>query len=167
VLPPARSAVPQVSLERVKFVESSIVGAEHPVAVAPPEFVNVNAWFVEAPPTETFPKSWVSGVHARTGSTPVTRIWFAVVEAVPPKVQVRERVAVRAAAEVGCALMTTVQVVELPAKVFVPQLSVVISNSVGFVPPRDGAEHPVAVAVPELVRVNVWVEESVSTAMFP
>jgi uncharacterized membrane protein YagU involved in acid resistance len=41
-LDPARSLVPQVSDESVKFVESEIVGAEQPVAEAPPEFVRVN-----------------------------------------------------------------------------------------------------------------------------
>jgi hypothetical protein len=42
VEPPARSAVPQPSEESVKFVGSEIVGAEQPVAEAPPEFVRVN-----------------------------------------------------------------------------------------------------------------------------
>jgi hypothetical protein len=38
---PARSAVPQLSVRIVKFVESEIEGAEQPVAEAEPEFVSV------------------------------------------------------------------------------------------------------------------------------
>jgi hypothetical protein len=47
----------------------------------------------------------------------------------------------------------TVQVAEEPARSAVPQLSVVIVKFVES--PRDGAEQPVADAVPEFVRVNV------------
>ena len=62
---PARSEGPQVSLESVKFVESEIVGAEHPVAEAPPEFVSVNVVFVELDPTWMLPNAGVSGVQAK------------------------------------------------------------------------------------------------------
>jgi hypothetical protein len=41
VEPPARSADPQVSAVMEKFVASERVGAEQPVAEAPPEFVSV------------------------------------------------------------------------------------------------------------------------------
>jgi hypothetical protein len=75
----------------VKFVVSVIVGAEQLVAVAPPEFVRVKTWVPEFDPTLMFPKSLVSGDQARLGAIPVTMIWFAVVVAVPPKPQVRER----------------------------------------------------------------------------
>jgi hypothetical protein len=55
VLEPARSDVPQVSLESVKFVVSEIVGAEQPVAEAVPEFVSVKVWAEELDPTLMFP----------------------------------------------------------------------------------------------------------------
>jgi hypothetical protein len=63
--PPARSLVPQPSLESVKFVESEMVGAEQPVAEAVPEFVSVNVWFEELDPTLIFPNACVSGVQAK------------------------------------------------------------------------------------------------------
>jgi hypothetical protein len=62
---PARSLVPQPSEESVKFVESEMVGAEQPVAEAPPEFVNVKVVLADEEPTFTFEKSCVSGVQAR------------------------------------------------------------------------------------------------------
>jgi hypothetical protein len=71
---PARSLVPQLSVAIVKFVVSSIVGAEHPVAVDPPEFVSVNVWSEELLPTLMAPKSFVSGDQASSGCTPVTTI---------------------------------------------------------------------------------------------
>jgi hypothetical protein len=76
-----------------------------------------------------------------------------VVVAVPPKEQVRERVVACAPAVVGFPWTMTVQVAEEPARSAVPQLSVVIVKFVES--PRDGAEQPVADAVPEFVRVNV------------
>jgi hypothetical protein len=75
------------------------------------------------------------------------------VEAVPPNVHVRERVAVFAPMAAGFARTKTVQVVELPARSAVPQLSVRI---VKFVESEiEGAEQPVAEAEPELVSVKV------------
>jgi hypothetical protein len=71
---PARSAEPQVSAVIVKSVESSSAGAAHPVAAAVPELVRVKTWVEDADPTLTSPKSWVSGVQAKEGSTPVTVI---------------------------------------------------------------------------------------------
>jgi hypothetical protein len=164
-LAPARSLVPQLSVVIVKFVESLIVGAEQLVAVAVPEFVSVNVSVAEFDPTFTFPKSWVSGLHASVGDRPVTVIWFAVVEAVPPNVQVRERVAVFAPAVVGFPRTITVQVALAPARLFVLQLSVVIEKFV--VSEIAGAEHPVAVAVPEFVSVKVSVEEFDPTFTLP
>jgi hypothetical protein len=70
----ARSVPPQVSVRIVKFVASEIIGAEHPVAAAPPVFESVNVWAVEFAPTFTPPKSWVSGLQARLGEIPVTVI---------------------------------------------------------------------------------------------
>ena len=72
---------------------------------------------------------------------------------VPPKVQVRESVVALAPAVVGFPRMMTVQVALAPARSFVLQLSVVIVKLV--VSAIEGAEHPVAVAVPEFVRVKV------------
>jgi hypothetical protein len=150
---PARSLVPQPSLESVKFVESEIVGAEQPVAEAVPEFVSVNVWFEELDPTFTLPKFFVRGVQARDACTPVTVIWFVVVVAVPPNVQVRDRVAVFAPAVVGFAFTSIVQVVPEPARSLVPQPS---EESVKFVESEMvGAEQPVAEALPEFVSVNV------------
>jgi hypothetical protein len=90
-----------------------------------------------------------------------------VVEAVPPNVQVRDRVAVFAPLVVGFAFTSIVQVAPEPAKSAVPQPSEESVNSVGSAPPRVGAEHPVAEAVPEFVSVNVWFEELDPTLMFP
>jgi hypothetical protein len=166
-LEPARVFVPQLSVvivNSVGLVPVSI-GAEHPVAVAVPEFVRVKVWVPESSPTLTFPKSWVRGVQARLGAVPVTVIWFVVVVAVPPKVHVRERVADFVPFVVGFAWMRTVQVALPPASVFVPQLSVAIVKFVVSV--RVGAAHPVAVAVPEFVRVNVWSEEVEPTFRSP
>jgi hypothetical protein len=84
-------------------------------------------------------------------------IWFAVVVAVPPNVQVRESVAVFAPVEVGFPRTITVQVALAPARLFVLQLSVVIVKWV--VLEIVGAEHPVAVAVPAFVSVKVSVAE--------
>jgi hypothetical protein len=164
-LAPARLPVEQLSVVIVKCVVSLIVGAEQPVAVAVPEFVSVKVSVAEFDPTFTFPKSWVSGVQARVGAIPVTVIWFAVVDAVPPKVQVRERVAVFAPVEVGFPRTITVQVALAPARLFVLQLSVVIVKCV--VSLIVGAEHPVAVAVPEFVSVKVSVAEFDPTFTFP
>jgi hypothetical protein len=165
VEPPARSAVPQPSEESVKFVESEIVGAEQPVAEAPPEFVRVKVVFVELDPTLMFPNACVSGVQAKEGSTPVTVIWFVVVVAVPPNVQVRDRVAVFAPLVVGFAFTSIVQVALDPAKSAVPQPS---EESVKFVESEIvGAEHPVAEAPPEFVSVNVVFVELDPTLMFP
>ena len=80
----ARGLVPQPSLVIVKFVESVRVGAEHPVAVAVPEFVSVNVFVAEFVPTSTSPKSNRSGLQANAGRTPVAVIWFMLVVAVPP-----------------------------------------------------------------------------------
>jgi uncharacterized membrane protein YagU involved in acid resistance len=95
----------------------------------------------------------VRGVQAKDAWVPVTVIWFAVVVAVPPNVHVRDRVAVFAPAVVGFAFTLIVQVVLLPARSEVPQVS---EESVKFVESEIvGAEQPVAEAVPEFVRVNV------------
>jgi hypothetical protein len=98
---PASVAVPQVSAVIEKFVESPRAGAEHVVAVAVPEFVSVKTWVPEFDPTSIFPKSFVSGDQAKLGAIPVTTIWFAVVEAVPPNPQVRDRVVESAPVVVG------------------------------------------------------------------
>jgi hypothetical protein len=84
---------------------------------------------------------------------PVTTIWSDVVVAVPPNVQVRERVVVFTPVVPGFAWIRTVHVALAPARVFVPQLSVAIVKFV--VSSIVGAEQPVAVAPPEFVRVNV------------
>jgi hypothetical protein len=162
---PVRFPVVQVSLDSVKSVVLSIECAEQPVAVSVPEFVRVKVGPAELEPTFTFPKSWVSGVQARLGATPVTTIWLVVVVAVPPKVQVRERVVAFEPAVVGLPRTRTVHVALDPARSFVAQLSVVIVKFV--VSATEGAEHPVAVAVPALVRVKVWVEEFEPTFTFP
>jgi hypothetical protein len=107
----------------------------------------------------------MSGVQAREGSTPVTAIWFVVVVAVPPKVHVRERVAVFAPAVVGLAFTSIVHVPHEPGRSAVAQPS---EESVKFVASEIvGAEHPVAEAVPEFVRVNVVLAELDPTLMFP
>jgi uncharacterized membrane protein YagU involved in acid resistance len=153
VLEPARSAVPQVSEESVKFVESEIVGAEQPVAEAVPEFVRVNVVFVELDPTLMFPKACVSGVQAKDAWMPVTVIWFVVVVAVPPNVHVRDKVAVFAPLVVGFAFTSMVHVALEPARSLVPQPSEESVKSVEL--SIVGAEQPVADAEPEFVRVNV------------
>jgi formaldehyde-activating enzyme involved in methanogenesis len=164
-LEPARVFVPQLSVVIVKFVVSEIEGAEHPVAVAPPEFVSVKVWVVEFDPTLMFPKSNVSGDQARLAAIPVTTIWFVVVVEVPPNVQVRERVATFAPTVVGLPATLIVQVAPEPASVLVPQVSVESVKSVEL--SMVGAEHPVAVAVPEFVSVKVWVAEEEPTLMLP
>ena len=95
----------------------------------------------------------------------MTMIWFAVLEAVPPKVHVLERVAVFAPAVVGLPRTMTVQVALAPARLFVLQLSVVIVKFTAS--SIEGAEQPVAVAVPEFVRVKVWVAELLPTFTLP
>jgi hypothetical protein len=162
---PASVLVPQVSAESVKSVVLSIVGAEHPVAVVGPEFVRVNVWVAELEPTLMLPKLFVSGDQAREGTTPFTRIWFVVVEATPPKVQVRERVADFAPAVVGLPLTLIVQVAPEAARFAVPQVS---DERVKFVASLIvGAEHPVAAAAPELVKVNEKLLELAPTSIFP
>jgi hypothetical protein len=164
-LEPARSLVPQPSEESVKSVELSIVGAEHPVAEAVPEFVSVNVWFEELDPTLMFPNAWVRGVQAKDAWVPVTVIWFVVVVAVPPNVHVRDRVAVFAPAVVGLAFTSIVQVALEPARSLVPQPSEESVKSVEL--SIVGAEHPVAEAEPEFVSVNVVFVELDPTLMFP
>jgi hypothetical protein len=157
-LPPARVLVPQLSLESVNslgLVPAS-TGAEHPVAVAVPELVRVKVWDAEVAPVLIDPKFWVKGVHAKFGETPVTVIWLAVVVTVPPSMQVRLRVVVLAPMTVGAALTAMVQVAPPLARSLVPQVSPDNVNSLGLVPASTGAEHPVALALPELVRVKVW-----------
>lgn len=97
--------------------------------------------------------------------TPVVVMRLAVVETVPPTVHVRERVAVFAPVVVGFARATTVQVPPPEAISEVLQLSVTIEKSV--VLEMLGAEHPLALAVPEFVRVNVTFEEFDPTTIFP
>jgi hypothetical protein len=152
-LAPARLFVLQLSVVIVKFVVSLMVGAEQPVAEPVPELVSVNVSVDEFAPTATLPKACVRGVQANEGETPVTLISFVVVDAVPPNVHVRERVAVFAPSVVGFPRTITVQVALAPARLFVLQLSVVIVKWV--VSLMLGAEHPVAVAVPEFVSVKV------------
>ena len=77
------------------------------------------------------------------------------VATVPPTVQTLSKVAVRAPALVGLPATETVQVPE-EAKSAVPQPSVRIVKSPALVPPKAGAEQPVAEAVPLFVRVKVW-----------
>jgi hypothetical protein len=84
---------------------------------------------------------------------------------VPPKVQVRERVAVFAPVEAGFPRTITVQVALAPARLPVEQLSVVIVKFV--VSLMVGAEHPVAVAVPAFVSVKVSVAEFDPTFTLP
>ncbi len=154
---PARSAVPQVSAVTVKFVASVMVGVEHPVADAAPEFVSVKTWVPEFDPTLMLPKFFVNGVHAREAAVPVTVIWFVVVEAAPPKVQVLERVVDLAPTVVGFPWTVTVQVPLVAARSAVPQVSAAIVKFVASV--MDGAEHPVADAPPVFDKVKIWVAE--------
>jgi hypothetical protein len=107
----------------------------------------------------------VSGVHAREAEVPFTRIWFAVVDGVPPNVQVRDRVVDFAPFVVGFPFTVTVQVAPAPASVPAPQVSAVIVKFVVSV--IEGAEHPVAVAVPEFVKVKTWVPDEEPRLIFP
>jgi hypothetical protein len=86
---------------------------------------------------------------------------------VPPTVQVLLRVAALAPVAVGAAATAMVQVALLPARVLVPQLSAESVKSPGLVPASTGAEHPVAVEFPALVRVKVWVAEVVVVLIDP
>jgi hypothetical protein len=86
---------------------------------------------------------------------------LAVVVTVPPTVQVLLRVAALAPVVLGAAATSMVQVALLPARVLVPQLSLESVKSPELVPASTGAEQPVAVPVPELVRVKVLVAEVV------
>lgn len=92
-------------------------------------------------------------------------IWLLVVLAVPPNVHVRDRVVASAPCAVGFARTVTVHVVLEPARFAAPQVSAVIVKFVTSV--IEGAEQPVAVAAPELVRVNTCVPEFDPTSMFP
>jgi hypothetical protein len=92
-------------------------------------------------------------------------IWLFVVEVVPPKVHVRDRVVDWAPWAVGFARTLTVQVVFEPARFAVPHVSAVIEKFVASV--NVEAEHPVAVAAPEFVNVNAWAVEFEPTSMFP
>jgi hypothetical protein len=83
----------------------------------------------------------------------------------PPKVHVRERVVDFAPAEVGFPFTVTVQVAPDPARFAVPQVSAVIVKFVTSV--IEGAEHPVADAVPALVKVKTWVPDEEPTFTFP
>jgi hypothetical protein len=105
-------------------------------------------------PTFTDPKLCVRGVQVKLGDVPVTVSPSAVVETVPPKVQLLLKVAVREPLAVGVELTITVQLL-LVARLLVPQLSVWIAKSPELLPPKVGAEHPVAVAVPEFANVKV------------
>ena len=79
-------------------------------------------------------------------------IWLAVVVAVPPKVQVLESVAVFMPVLAGFA-RTTVSQLAAVAKSLTPQVFDTTVKSVVLL--MVGAEQPVAVASPELVRVKV------------
>jgi hypothetical protein len=74
-------------------------------------------------PTFTDPKLCVRGVQAKLGDVPVTDNPFVVVEAVPPTVQDRLKVAVLEPVAEGVAFTMTVQLFPL-VRLFVPQLSV-------------------------------------------
>jgi hypothetical protein len=148
------AVVPQLSAVTVKFVVSERVGAPHPVAFAPPELVRVNVWVAEFVATGIPAKSKESGVHASDGATPVTVIIFAVVETVPPFVQVRESVAVWAPVDAGFARMLARQLPDA-TRLFVPQE---FATSVKFVvSERAGTAQPVASVFPELEKVKSWV----------
>ena len=79
---------------------------------------------------------------------------MAVVETVPPTVQVRLRVAVLGPVAEGVAVMTTVQLLPL-ARLLVLQLSVVIEKSPELVPLNVGAKQPVAGELPAFDKVKV------------
>jgi hypothetical protein len=101
------------------------------------------------------------------GVMPVTVIWSAVVVTVPPTVQVRDSVAVRAPVVVGAAATSIVQVAFAPARSLVPQLSFASAKSPAFAPVNVGAEQLVAEAVPELVSVKLCAAEVVPTSWLP
>ena len=163
--PEATSAVVQLSVTIVKSVVFEIVGAEHPVAFAVPEFVRVKVALEEFVLIKTFPNAFESGDHASDGPVPVTVMRFAVVETVPPVVHVRESVAVFTPVEFGFARTSTAQVAPPRARSVVPQRSVMIVKSVVF--EREGAEHPVAAPVPLFVSVKVWFAEFEPVRTFP
>jgi hypothetical protein len=160
--------VPQVSEVIVKSpgLVPLRVGAEHPVAVAVPEFVRVKTWTVdEPPPVLTDPKFLVSGDQVSVGWMPVTIIIFEFVEAVLPTVQVRDKVVGWAPEERGFPRMLTVHVPPDAVRFAVPQVSVRIVKFVVSV--IEGGEQPVAAAPPEFVNVKVWVEELNPTLIGP
>ncbi len=103
--------------------------------------------------------------NAKTACRPTVVIILLVVEAVPPKVHVRESVVAFDPSVVGLLRMVTVQVVLVPARSAAPHVSAVIVKFVASV--MDGAEHPVAVAVPAFVSVKIWVAEFAATSTSP
>ena len=121
------------------------------------------------PPIGAFPKLYVApSLQERiAGSVPVTPMPFAVVDAVPPKVQARERVAVREPDAAGSARTVTVQVPPPEARFAVPQPFAVIVKSPAFVPEITALEQPVAVAVPEFVKVKTSVVDCAPTMTEP
>ena len=66
-----RFANPHVFPVIVKFVVSLIEGDPHDVAGADPELFNIKVCVDEFDPTFIFPKLFVNGDHANTGSIPV------------------------------------------------------------------------------------------------
>ena len=109
----------------------------------------------------------MSGVKANVGWVPVTVTESAVVETAPPTVHVLVKVAVRAPVADGVAVTSMVQLPPPLVTLLTPQLSVEIVKSPGLVPPKVGAVHPVASAVPELVIVKVWAAVVTPTTTFP
>jgi hypothetical protein len=164
VLPDPRFELLQESFWIEKSVEFESTGDEHPVADPAPLLVRVKLKWFECAPALTEPKEWERGAQARAGITPVTVIWFVVVEAVPPVEQLRVRVVVRRPSVPGLPRITIKQAPEAGMSL-APQLSEAMKKSVEF--ERVTGEQPVATDSPVLVRVKVIGLELVSRSTCP
>jgi hypothetical protein len=156
----ARFEVPQLSDTMEKSVGLVRDAAAHPVAGPEPELEKVMTCDAEVFPTAMEPKLMESGETESTGLVPVTVMAFGLVAGMPPSEQLRLRFTTAGPSACGFARSETVQL-ELGARFAVPQVSETIVKSA--VLSIAGAEQPVALAVPELVRVKAWLVESLPT----